>query len=280
MLRAGLILYILLCLISCKKENTLDQNKNFIEYFSIESISISIKIDEDQQNIEFIVPANVDIRNITPKISISQGATIHPASYQIIDLSDSVEYTVTAANGPSRSYLVSATQVNDTALLIIDLQKGSFNRPEPMYNVGSICENILSVAAKTREANNRLVYIIQADAIFFIEGSSDWEILPILTPEEGDIIVSKDERNAFQDTRLRDELNNINVGCVIICGVATDFCVNSTFLGAHKRGYKIIVIEDGHSTYESYALETIETHNERWAAFGADVLPAVDINFQ
>jgi len=275
----GMLFFLFFIHFSCEKENNNNnQSANLIEYFSIESIQLSIKIENDAHNIDLKLPATVDLTYITPKISISENATIYPASSQTVNLSNPLEYIVTASDGSERTYTISAVNITDTAIVIIDMQKGAFNLSDPFYQVDSLCDNICMAAAKTREAGKFVLYS-QATSVSNPEGSSAWQVVTSLTPEPEDIMVLKFDGDAFSDSKLVEELTNIDVGCVILCGVATDYCINESFRGAKQRGYKIIMLANGHSTMSENASETIQTYNSKWALAGASVLKANEISF-
>lgn len=56
---------------------------------------------------------------------------------------------------------------------------------------------------------------------------------------------NKDAYSGFENTRLNSLLKDKNVNTVIICGLATDYCVKNTTLDSLNLGYKTIVAEDG-----------------------------------
>lgn len=63
-------------------------------------------------------------------------------------------------------------------------------------------------------------------------------------PLEGEYEVHKRRYNAFNGTSLDYYLRAENVDTVLVCGFASNVCVESTVRGAHERGYNAIVVED------------------------------------
>ncbi|MBN2311831.1 MAG: nicotinamidase [Candidatus Hydrogenedentes bacterium] len=56
---------------------------------------------------------------------------------------------------------------------------------------------------------------------------------------------SYEDYDGFQGTTLGDELRERGVDRVFICGLATDYCVKNTVLGARREGFEVVVVEDG-----------------------------------
>ena len=80
------------------------------------------------------------------------------------------------------------------------------------------------------------------------------------------------------------------MGHVIVTGLTTEFCVDSTCRAALSRGYDLTLIEDGHSTTvqapdSPLSAETIVSHYNRvlssaeYPDRGVRVIPAADITF-
>lgn len=66
-------------------------------------------IDETEKTIALVFPPDSDLTKLTPTISISEGATISTASGKVVNLTEPVVYTVTAEDGKTTKYTVSAT---------------------------------------------------------------------------------------------------------------------------------------------------------------------------
>lgn len=126
--------FTLLTMQSCKEKDEdgdpIDQSAKSITSFTIESLDYNINIDQANKSIFFKVPANVNLAQITPTIKLSNGAHIAPPSGQTINLTAEVTYTVTATDGSTQPYTVSAEKVSDTAFVIIDMQNGAFDIDE------------------------------------------------------------------------------------------------------------------------------------------------------
>lgn len=272
---------IVFALFSCKKDkdDAIDPNAKKIIQFKIENLNYSAEVDQQTKTIDIVLPSKANLSKITPYIKISAGASVEPASRQEVDLSEPIVYRVTAQNGSHQDYTVTTQKVSDTALLIIDMQNGAFSNPEyPIYNRSVLCESINMVSEKARESSIPVVFVM-AKTGNLVVGSPEWQVIPDINKQEGDLIADKLSSDAFQVGDLQGFLSDIGIGCIIITGVATDMCINNTFIGAREKAYDIIVISDGHSTSDPGAQEKIDNHNNIWANAGAWVVSSEEIGF-
>ena len=64
----------------------------------------------------------------------------------------------------------------------------------------------------------------------------------------GDEMVEKHRSTCFYNTTLESKLKARGITTLIICGVSTNYCVESTIRDAYARDYDIVVIEDAVAT--------------------------------
>jgi nicotinamidase-related amidase len=95
-------------------------------------------------------------------------------------------------------------------------------------------------------------------ANYSIEGSWGHQVVDALAPAEGDLVLDKDRLSAFHATPLDLILRGRGIDTVVVTGVATEACVESTALHASWHDYATLVVEDcvgSHSpTYHDAAL--------------------------
>jgi len=77
-----------------------------------------------------------------------------------------------------------------------------------------------------------------------IRGERGWDFIDELKPREAEIVIDKAGTGSFHGTDLHDILNNKKIENLIITGVTTAVCVNSTVREAADRGYNVLVLED------------------------------------
>ena len=85
-------------------------------------------------------------------------------------------------------------------------------------------------------------------------GSDDWELLPELNMCSNDIIIDdKRTYDAFYETPLQDILNQLHVSTVVVAGVVTNLCCETTARSAFVRNFDVIFLSDGTSA-DSYEM--------------------------
>lgn len=155
------------------------------------------------------------------------------------------------------------------ALLIIDMQKGSFTPATPRYDAQGVVERINKLAVLFRNQGLPVIYI-QHDGTGsgeFEKNQPDWEILDELEAKPSDIRIDKTANDCFYCSDLQSTLERQNARELIITGCATDFCVESTVQSALAKNYNVTVVADGHTTGNRPHLNAekiIEHYNWVW----------------
>ncbi|MGA8006425.1 MAG: isochorismatase family cysteine hydrolase [Burkholderiales bacterium] len=95
-----------------------------------------------------------------------------------------------------------------------------------------------------------------------VRGEYGHDIVDELKPAPGEPVVDKPGKGAFYATDLDSMLHNRGVRQLIVCGVTTEVCVNTTVREANDRGYDCLVLEDCVGSYfpafQKAALEMIK----------------------
>lgn len=82
-----------------------------------------------------------------------------------------------------------------------------------------------------------------------IRGEVGHDIIPELYPKEGEPIIDKPGKGSFYATDLETILRSRNIHDLIVCGVTTEVCVNTTVREANDRGFHCIVVENACASY-------------------------------
>jgi nicotinamidase-related amidase len=82
-----------------------------------------------------------------------------------------------------------------------------------------------------------------------IRGEAGHDIVPSLYPKAGETVIDKPGKGAFYATDLDPVLHNRGIENLIVCGVTTEVCVNTTVREANDRGYRCIVPGDCCGSY-------------------------------
>jgi biuret amidohydrolase len=75
-------------------------------------------------------------------------------------------------------------------------------------------------------------------------GTPNFELCPELQPLPTELVVDKNSSGAFNSCELDLYLRNLGVENLVLCGVATNACVDNTARGAADHGYNVILVED------------------------------------
>jgi nicotinamidase-related amidase len=169
--------------------------------------------------------------------------------------------------------------VMDTALLVIDVQQGLFERPTPIYKAKEVVVNINTLIHCARETNVPVIFIQHSNNKILVKGSDEWQLHPEIQPLEGETLIHKLHGNAFEKTSLKEVMNSESVEEVVVTGLVTQGCVRATTLGALKLGYKVILMSDGHSNYNKDAKAIIAKWNKTLGMKGVVVRAAREITF-
>ncbi len=174
-----------------------------------------------------------------------------------------------------------------TVLLIIDMQNDWLRSGAPMYmaQARTIIPKMKMLIRACREAAIRVIYIInsfRADGsdvglmgefsepvrkgLVAVEGSTGMEVYSAIKPSSGDIFVRKHTYSSFQGTDLEGILRNLKIDTLIVCGIATNVCVETSVRDGFCRGFRSIVISDCVVTRRKIAqTESLRTMNSYFA---------------
>ena len=115
-----------------------------------------------------------------------------------------------------------------------------------------------------------------------IRGEAGHDIIPALYPVEGEIVIDKPGKCAFYATTLGADLTGREIDTLLVCGVTTEVCVNTTVREANDRGYRCVVLADGCASYfpefHEMGLKMIKAQGGifGWVSSSAAVLQAME----
>src|ERR1700732_331716 len=82
-----------------------------------------------------------------------------------------------------------------------------------------------------------------------IRGEAGHDIIPELYPLDNEVVIDKPGKGAFYATELGDVLQKYGIANLLVCGVTTEVCVNTTVREANDRGYRCVVLADCCASY-------------------------------
>ncbi|WKA56630.1 cysteine hydrolase family protein [Planococcus shixiaomingii] len=170
------------------------------------------------------------------------------------------------------------------ALLVIDVQNGMFQEGNVVHNGERLLQNLKRLIEQARSAEMPIFYIQHnAPAGKPLEfGAKGWKIHPEVAPESQDIVIQKTTPDSFFNTSLNEELKIQGIEHLVVTGIQTEVCIDTTCRRAFSIGYKVTLASDTHSTWDTEDLtaqQIIKHHNGvlRWFA---DVCPSKDLLFK
>jgi nicotinamidase-related amidase len=115
-----------------------------------------------------------------------------------------------------------------------------------------------------------------------IRGEAGHDIIPELYPLDGEVVIDKPGKGAFYATELGEVLRQRGIENLLVCGVTTEVCVNTTVREANDRGYRCVVLSDGCASYfpefHEMGLKMIKAQGGifGWVSDSAAVLKALE----
>lgn len=114
-----------------------------------------------------------------------------------------------------------------------------------------------------------------------VQGEYGHDIIEELKPAPGEPVIDKPGKGAFYATDLEAILRSRNIRQLVVCGVTTEVCVNTTVREANDRGFDCLVLADCVASYfpefQRVALEMIKAQGGifGWVGNSTDLLPAL-----
>lgn len=140
-----------------------------------------------------------------------------------------------------------------SALLVIDVQNEMFQVNDPVYEGDRLLHNLKQLIAKARSGGIPVIYIQHNDE-GLKAGSEAWKINPEITPAMSDTVIQKTRPDSFYRTTLEEELKGQGIEHVILAGMQSELCVDTTCRRASSLGYDVTLVSDAHSTWNNSAL--------------------------
>ena len=163
---------------------------------------------------------------------------------------------------------------NNTALLVIDLQKGEYNpeiiskKPHDKYMWDRINSIVLpngkKIIDKCRQNKVEVIYTVvesytkdgrdrgidyKISGIFCAKNSKEAEVLDEIKPLDNEIIIPKTSSSVFNSTNIEYVLRNLSIQYLMIFGIVTDQCVETAVRDGCDKGFLITLIEDACATH-------------------------------
>ena len=152
-----------------------------------------------------------------------------------------------------------------TAVLVIDVQQGLCAGAGAAHDCAGTIERINAVTRRARAAGVAVIFVQHHSATgYLVRGSPEWQLATGLEVAPGDLRIGKTTPDAFLGTELQTMLQAREVEQLAICGMHSEFCVDTTTRRALALGYPVLLVADGHTSAGNAALtprQVIAHHN-------------------
>jgi nicotinamidase-related amidase len=172
-----------------------------------------------------------------------------------------------------------------TALMLVDIQQGMFALPSPLHRGEEIVQRIADLLGRARAEGTPVVHI-QHDGgpgHVLAKGSAGWPHHPLVAPREGEMVVEKRHSSAFHGTNLHRRLSLAGIDRLVVAGMQTEMCVDSACRGAAALDYRVVLVADGHTTFDTPVVGAdliIAHHNHLLGSGFVELVDARQVRFQ
>ena len=162
-----------------------------------------------------------------------------------------------------------------TALLIIDIQNDYFpgGRME-LHHADAAGLQASRLLAHFRTSGQTVLHVrhIANDpaATYFLPDTLGVEIHTLVQPEKGEAVITKHTPNSFHETDLKARLDAHGIDRLVIAGMMTHMCVDSSVRAASDAGFDCVVVSDACATRDqTYAATTVGAESVQTAFLAA-----------
>ncbi len=152
-----------------------------------------------------------------------------------------------------------------------------------LYQEEKLIANTMLLIEKARKSHSLVIYIMftEAEGSLRSENQPLWQIIDQIAPAAQDHLIIKHHADSFLESELNILLRKHAIDTLVMCGVQTEYCVDTTVKSGFSHGYKVELACDCHSTYDSEVLtaeQIIRHHNSILAQF-ATILHTNEVLF-
>ncbi len=168
-------------------------------------------------------------------------------------------------------------------LLVVDMQKGITD--DRLYGFETFIDRTAALVKAARKSGVEVIYFQHDDGpgSGFSQGDTDFEIADQVRPGPGEKVFVKTVYSCFGNKSFREYMEQQEDKRLMIIGLQTNYCIDTTIKSAFERGFEVIVPEGTNSTFDNdyMSAETaVRYYNEDVWSCLADVVTfeeAIDI---
>ncbi|MBS0481102.1 MAG: cysteine hydrolase [Proteobacteria bacterium] len=174
--------------------------------------------------------------------------------------------------------------MSNAVLIVIDVQNALSGPQSRLRNNEAFLDRISGLVARARAASVPVVFVQHDGGVGdeLERLSEGWQINPGTGYRDGDAVVEKNDCDSFHNTNLQASLAELGATHLILTGMMTQYCVDTTCRRAFSLGYDVTLIGDGHATFDTDYLsaeQIVTHHNAIWSGTFATLCSAQDFEF-
>ena len=136
-----------------------------------------------------------------------------------------------------------------TALLVIDVQQAMID--EHPARMDEFMLNLKLLIDTAHQGGTEVIYVRhdggEGDVLAY--GTSGWQLEKSLDPRAEERVFDKRFGSAFRQTGLREYLAEREISRLVVCGMQTEYCIDTSVKVAFEFGYDVVIPAGGTTTY-------------------------------
>lgn len=152
-----------------------------------------------------------------------------------------------------------------SAVLVIDVQQGLCEGDGAAFDVEGVIARINSVTRKARRVGVPVFFVQHESQRGYLEfATAAWQLATGLEAADTDQRIRKTTPDSFLRTELEAVLQQAGIEHLVICGMHSEFCVDTTARRALALGYPVTLVSDAHTSAGNAAIsaqQVIAHHN-------------------
>ena len=158
-----------------------------------------------------------------------------------------------------------------TAFVIIDVQNILV---ETGFETEKLLEKITYLQDQARSKNIEIIYVQHIENPE-AQTSEDWQLSALLNRKPDEKVFQKRYNSIFKETGLKEYLDQQGIEQLVLCGMQTEYCVDTSVKVGFEYGYQLVIPEGAVTTFDGDDIpaETLnEFYENIWEGRFADVI--------
>ncbi|WHX50971.1 cysteine hydrolase family protein [Paenibacillus woosongensis] len=141
--------------------------------------------------------------------------------------------------------------MKNAALLVVDVQN-ALVEAKP-FDIEVVISNIERLISTCRENSIEVIYVQHDDPVgeALEPNTEGWQIYSGISPLANEKVINKKFNSAFKGTNLKEYLERKGIEQLIITGMQTEYCIDTTLKAAFEYGFQVMIPERTNTTFDN-----------------------------